>query len=144
MSLNETYDNDNVFAKIIRGDLPSVKLFEDDKILSFMDVFPQSSGHCLVIHKQATATNLFDIDEKSLGEIMTATQKVARAVNDGLSPDGIRIVQFNGAPAGQTVFHLHFHIIPVYVDKTLGDHASGGPAPTDQLEELAQKIRAKL
>jgi histidine triad (HIT) family protein len=144
MSLEAQYDPDNIFAKIIRGDIPSVKLFETDAILAFMDVFPQSEGHCLVIHKQATATNLFDVDADVLASLTAAVQKLARAVKDGLTPDGIRIAQFNGAPAGQTVYHLHFHVIPVYEGRELGAHASGGPADTEGLEKIAAKIRAAL
>ncbi len=144
MSLSPDYDADNIFAKIIRGDIPSVKLYETDDILAFMDVFPQSEGHCLVIHKRATATDLFDIDGEMLSTLMAGVQKIARGVKDGLKPDGIRIVQFNGAPAGQTVFHLHFHVIPVYEGRALGAHASGGPAEASALEASADKIRAAL
>jgi len=121
-----------------------VKLFESDEILAFMDVFPQSDGHCLVIHKQAMATNLFDIDEDSLAALMVGVQKIALAVKDGLTPDGIRIVQFNGAPAGQTVFHLHFHVIPVYEGRALKEHAGGEPVEASVLEALAEKIRSAL
>ncbi|MEX6634323.1 HIT family protein [Hyphococcus lacteus] len=144
MSLFETYDDDNIFAKIIRGEIPSVKLYETDSVLSFMDAFPQSPGHCLVIHKQSTATNLFDVPTDALAEIITTTQKIAAAVKDSLKPDGIRIMQFNGAPAGQTVFHLHFHIIPMYTEQSIGKHATGGPADSEKLEELATKIRSNL
>ena len=144
MSLHVTYDADNIFAKIIRGDMPCVKLLETDNILAFMDVFPQSEGHCLIIHKQAQATNLLDVDDNALGEIIVAVKKLAAAVKDGLSPDGVRVIQFNGAPAGQSVFHLHFHVIPVYEGKSLGPHASGGPVSAEDLEPLAAKIRAAL
>ena len=144
MSLQTTYDADNIFAKIIRGEMACVKLLETDEILAFMDVFPQSDGHCLIVHKQATATNLFDIDAESLGAIINAVQKVAGAVTDGLNPDGVRIAQFNGASAGQTVYHLHFHVIPVYENTPLGAHAGGGPAETEALEKTAAKIRAAL
>ncbi|MEO1135455.1 MAG: HIT family protein [Pseudomonadota bacterium] len=144
MTLNATYDPDNIFAKIIRGDMPCVKILETDATLAFMDVFPQSEGHCLIIHKQATAANLFDIDTGALSEITASTQTVARAVKDGLSPDGIRIMQFNGAPAGQSVYHLHFHVIPVYEGVSLGAHASGGPVEASTLEPIAEKIRAAL
>ena len=144
MSLDTSYDPENIFAKIIRGDMPSVKLYETPDILAFMDVFPQSEGHCLVIHKQATATNLFDVDDDALSSIMAAVQKVAGGVKAGLAPDGVRIAQFNGAPAGQTVYHLHFHIIPVYEGRALGQHGGGGPAPSDDLEKTAEKIRAAL
>ncbi len=144
MSLETTYDADNIFAKIIRGEIPSVKLYENDKTLAFMDVFPQSEGHCLVIHKSATATNLFDINTDDLAALIAAVQKVASAVRDGLKPDGLRIIQFNGAPAGQTVYHLHFHIMPVYEGEALGRHGSGEPADPAALENIAAKIRAAL
>ncbi len=144
MSLNEPYDPDNIFAKIVRGEMGCVKLFETDDILAFMDVFPQSKGHCLVIHKKAEATNLFDIDDSALAELIGAVRKVAGGVKAGLKPDGVRIVQFNGAPAGQTVFHLHFHIIPIYEGETLGRHGDGGPAAAETLEPVAAAIRAAL
>ncbi len=144
MSLTVSYDPDNIFAKIIRGDMPCTKIFETDDILAFMDVFPQTDGHCLVIHKHATATNLFDISTDDLFSLSAAVQKIAAAVKTGLNPDGIRIAQFNGAAAGQTVFHLHFHIIPIYQGKTPKNHASSGPADTDELALTAQKIRAAL
>lgn len=144
MSLDETYDADNIFAKIVRGEMGCVKVYETDDILAFMDVFPQSKGHCLVIHKSAQATNLFDIDERSLTVIMSAVQKVAAAVKDGLKPDGVRIAQFNGAAAGQTVYHTHFHIIPVYEGEALGRHAVGGPADAETLEPIAEAIRRAL
>ncbi len=141
MSLNEPYDADNIFAKIIRGDMPCVKLYESNAILGFMDVFPQSKGHCLVIHKESRATNLFDVDPDALGDLVGAVQIVATAVKRALKPDGVRIAQFNGAPAGQTVFHLHFHIIPIYEGETLGRHGDGGPASPETLEPLAAAIR---
>ena len=144
MSLNERYDTDNIFAKIIRGEMPCVKIWDSDEVLAFMDVFPQSRGHCLVIHKHAQATNLMDIDTDALSELINCVQKIAAGVHKGLAPDGIRIIQFNGAPAGQTVFHLHFHIIPVYEDEAMSAHGSGGPVAADILEPLAEKIRAAL
>ncbi len=144
MSLETNYDPDNIFAKIIRGDIPSTKLYETDDILSFIDAFPQSQGHCLVIHKKATATNFFDIDAAKLAALTVATQKIARAVKDSLKPAGIRIAQFNGALAGQTVFHLHFHIIPVYEGQELERHAAGGQANAEELAATAAKIRAAL
>ncbi len=144
MSLQVSYDDDNIFAKIVTGEMACVKVDETDDTLSFMDVFPQSEGHCLVVHKKARATNLLDIETDDLGVLINAVQRVAAGVNRGLKPDGMRIAQFNGAPAGQTVFHLHFHIIPVYEDRALGPHAGGGPAETAILEETAAKIRAAL
>lgn len=144
MSLETSYDAENIFAKIIRGELPCVKIYEDSELLAFMDVFPQSRGHCLVVHKKAKATNLLDIDNAALASLIGGVQKVANAVRKGLNPDGVRIAQFNGAPAGQTVFHLHFHIIPVFEGEALGAHASGGPKDAGELEPMAARIRAAL
>lgn len=144
MSLETEYDSDNIFAKIIRGEMPSVKIRETDKTLAFMDVFPQSKGHCLVIHKQSQAVNFLDVEPDALNELITATQEVARAVHYGLNPDGIRILQFSGARAGQTVFHLHFHVLPVYEGVVVAAHASGKPADAESLEPVAAKIRAAL
>ncbi|MEL6369422.1 MAG: HIT family protein [Pseudomonadota bacterium] len=142
MSLSTTYDSENIFAKIISGDMPSVRVFEDDDILSFMDIFPASEGHTLVISKTAKATNLLDIEVDQLQTLIAGTQRVAKAIETSLGPDGIRLVQFNGEPAGQTVFHLHFHIIPVYGEAPLNMHGTGDPLGADVLEPIAAKIRA--
>lgn len=144
MTLHGDYDPDNIFAKILRGEMPSVKVFEDDIALAFMDVFPQAEGHTLVIPKGVEARNLLDMPEDRLGPYMARVQGVAKAVAMALEPDGLVVTQFNGAPAGQTVFHLHFHIIPRWEGRSLGSHASGGPAPADLLEPIAAKIRAAL
>lgn len=143
MSLSAQYDAKNIFAKILSGDIPSVKVYEDDRTLSFMDVFPQSKGHTLVIPK-VQACNLFDIAPDDLQDLIVKTQTVGRAVRDALKPDGIRIAQFNGEPAGQTVFHIHFHIIPVWGDAPLGKHAGGEMADMNELKALAAQIKAKL
>ncbi len=143
MSLSGTYDPDNIFAKILRGEMSSVKVYEDDDVLSFMDVFPQSKGHTLVIPK-AASRNLFDTDPDILGTLIKRTQMIAGAVKSGLKPDGIQIMQFNGAPAGQTVFHLHFHIIPRYEGQSPSNHASGKMADMSELEALAAQIKTAL
>jgi len=143
MSLHGEYDTDNIFAKILRGELPAVKVFEDDETLAFMDVFPQSDGHVLVIPK-ARSRNILDTAPDVLVDVISKTQTLAKAVEKALSPDGIIITQFNGAPAGQTVFHLHFHIIPRYDDKTMGDHAKGQMADMGKLNLLADKIKAAI
>lgn len=144
MSLDGTYDEQNIFARIIRGEIPSVKIYEDDEILAFMDAFPQAKGHCLVISKTSRARNLLDAEPQVLSTMIAAVQKVTRAVRDALNPDGITVTQFNGAPAGQTIFHLHFHIIPRWEGVTLGRHAGGRMADMGELKELAQAISAKL
>ena len=143
MSLYGTYDPDNIFAKILRGEMPCVKVYEDGHTLGFMDVFPQSRGHMLVIHKQAKARNLLDMSHADLCNIMNSVQKLARAAEQALAPDGIIVTQFNGAPAGQTVYHLHVHIIPKY-EGDLKRHASGAMADMDELNAIAEQIKAGL
>lgn len=144
MTLHAAYDPDNIFAKILRGDIPSMKVFEDDVALAFMDVFPQSEGHTLVIPKGIQARNFLDMPPNYLGSYMLRVQRVAKAVEWGLKPDGLRVIQFNGAPAGQTVFHLHFHIIPMWEGRELGRHGAGAMAKPEELEPIAAKIRAAI
>ena len=144
MSLDGRYDTDNIFAKIIRGEIPSVKVFEDDKVLAFMDVFPQSRGHALVISKVSQARNILEVEADVLADLAAATQKLTRAVVAALKPDGVVITQFNGAPAGQTIFHLHFHVIPRYEGETLGRHGEGEMADIKDLQALAARISAAL
>ena len=136
------YDNNNVFAKILRGEIPSVKVFEDDKTLAFMDVMPQVEGHVLVIPKEP-AENVLDLSAQGATAMMATTQLVAKAVKKGLGAPGIMLAMLNGAPAGQSVFHVHFHIIPRSAGVDLGLHARGMVDPKT-LEPIAAKIRAAL
>lgn len=144
MSLVGEYDPDNIFAKILRGDLPSVKVFEDAETMVFMDVFPQSEGHCLVVPKDVSARNLAELPADRVAGLFDRVQKTTRAVIDGLRPDGVRVAQFNGAPAGQTVYHLHVHVIPCWEGKTVRPHAEGGPVKAEILQPLAEKIAAAM
>jgi histidine triad (HIT) family protein len=144
MSLLGLYDPDNVFARILRGEEPVTRVFEDDHVLGFMDAFPQSPGHILVIPKASTPRNLLEIDASELGLLIVAVQRLARAVKKALAPDGISVLQFNGAAGGQTVFHLHFHIIPRWEQKTLMPHAQGARASDHDLRSLADRISAAL
>lgn len=143
MSLDGTYDDANIFARIVRGEIPSAKIFEDDEVLAFMDAFPQSRGHCLVISKTSRARNLLDVEPQVLSTMMAAVQKLTRAVRAALKPDGIVVTQFNGAPAGQTIFHLHFHVIPRREGEPLGRHGAG-MADMDDLKQLAAQIAGQL
>jgi histidine triad (HIT) family protein len=143
MSLEAAYDAGNVFARIVRGELPAVKVYEDETALAFMDLFPQSRGHTLVIPKSTTATNLLTEDSDALQALIVRVQRVAKAVVAALKPDGVRIAQFNGAAAGQTIFHLHFHIIPAYEGAKMAPH-TGGKADPAELEALAAAIRKAL
>jgi len=136
------YDSNNVFAKILRGEIPSVKIFEDEKTLAFMDVMPQAEGHVLVIPKEP-AENVLDLSAEGAAAMMATTQRVARAVKKGLNAPGIMLAMLNGAAAGQSVFHVHFHIIPRSAGVDLGLHARGMVDPKT-LEPVAAKIRAAL
>jgi histidine triad (HIT) family protein len=144
MSLDGTYDDGNIFAKILRGEMPAARVFEDEHVLAFMDVFPQAKGHTLVIPKHSVARNLLDEDPAVLGPLILGVQRVARAVRAALKPDGLVVTQFNGAPAGQTVYHLHFHIIPRWEGVAVGRHASGGMADLAELKVLAAQIAALI
>jgi histidine triad (HIT) family protein len=143
MSLDGAYDDANIFAKMIRGEAPCAKVYEDDAVLAFLDLFPQSRGHALVIHKTAQARTLLDVEPAALQTLILGVQKVARGVRAALNPDGVVVTQFNGAPAGQTVFHLHFHIIPRWEGVALGRHG-GGMADAAELMALAAQIAAAL
>lgn len=136
------YDPANIFGKIIRGEIPAHKVYEDADVLVMMDIFPQSKGHVLVIPK-AESRNLLDADPAALARAIPQVQRVARAVNTALKPDGLRLVQYNEAPAGQSVFHLHFHIIPVYEGTELGRHGQGR-ADDAELAQQAKAIAAAL
>jgi histidine triad (HIT) family protein len=144
MSLDGTYDDGNIFAKILRGEMPSAKVFEDSHVYAFMDVFPQSRGHTLVIPKHSTARNLLEEEPANLQPLILGVQRVARAVRAALNPDGVMVSQFNGAPAGQTIYHLHFHIIPRWNGVELGRHGAGGMADPAELKALAEQIAAQM
>ena len=144
MSLAGEYDGANIFAKILRGEAPCVKIFEDDNVLAFMDIFPQSQGHCLVIPKDTTARNLIEFPVDRLGVLFAAVQKLSAAVVKALACDGVIVTQFNGAPAGQTVFHLHVHVIPRYANLPLQPHHGGKPAEMTVLRDQAARIAASL
>ncbi|TBU92820.1 HIT family protein [Stutzerimonas kirkiae] len=143
MSLYGAYDDQNIFAKIIRGEASCYKVYEDDDVLAFLDLFPQSFGHTLVIPKRGKARNLLEVDAQNLTKLTLVAQKLARALADELQPDGIQVAQFNGAAAGQTVFHLHFHIIPRFDDAGLGAHAAGKAEPA-QLQALQERLVRRI
>ena len=105
------YDNNNIFSKIIRGDIPCEKIFENEHVLSFMDIMPQVNGHCLVVPK-SPSIGLLDADPAVFAPLFSAVQHIGNAVKFAFNADGITIMQFNGEAAGQTVFHLHVHILP--------------------------------
>ena len=136
------YDNDNIFAKILRDEIPAYKVYEDDQTLAFLDVMPQSPGHTLVIPK-TPAESLFDLDPDAGAAVLRTAQKVGAAVRDAFGADGITLNQFNGPAAGQTVFHFHIHIVPRFDDVPLKRH-SGNMEDPEVLAVHAEKIRAAL
>lgn len=138
------YDPDNIFSGMIAGTVPCIKVYENRFCLSFMDIYPQSTGHCLVVHKSAQAADILSIEADALGDVITTVKSVAHGIRNALEPAGIQIVQYNGAAAGQTVFHLHFHIIPVYEKKSPLHHGSSARVPDEDLERVARKIRKSL
>lgn len=143
MSINGSYDADNIFARIVRGEAPAAKVFEDAETLAFLDAFPQSEGHTLVIPKAVGARNLLDADAAILAPLMRTVQRVGRALVEVLKPDGLVVTQFNGAAAGQTVFHLHVHLIPRWHDLSLVPHG-GGLGDRAELAPLAERIASAV
>lgn len=136
------YDNDNIFARILRGEQPAFTVYENEHSLAFLDVMPQADGHTLVLPK-FPATDLFDLDPDAARELIVAVQHVARGVKAAFEPDGIRLMQLNGTVAGQSVFHIHMHIVPVYAGTSMRGHGRD-MAPTATLEKHAAMIREAL
>ena len=138
--MTPTYDQDNIFAKILRGQAPCVRVYEDDVSLAFMDVMPRAEGHTLVIPR-AAARNLFDIAPEDLARFMPSVQKVASAVMAGMKAEGISLQQFNEEAGGQQVFHLHFHVLPRWTGVRL--RPPGGPFQSaEALRPHAERIIA--
>jgi histidine triad (HIT) family protein len=144
MSLDGNYDNANPFARILRGEAPAAKVYEDADVLAFMDLFPQSTGHLLAIPKAGTARNIMEVEPATLTSLTLAVQKLARAVRKALQPDGVIVAQFNGQAAGQTVYHLHFHVIPCWAGRPLKGHGHRQMADAEDLRRLAARIGAAL
>lgn len=140
--MSTAYDPNNIFAKILRGEMPCIKVYEDKDNIAFMDIMPQADGHVLVVPREPSV-DLFSLSAEGAQAAIVATQRVARAVRRAFSPDGISIGQFNGAAAGQTVPHVHFHIVPRYAHQTLRGHARDLQDP-DVLQEHAERIIAAL
>lgn len=140
--MTTAYDDNNIFAKILRGELPAHKVYEDAATLAFMDIMPRGDGHCLVIPKKA-ARNILDVDAGSLAAVMATTQKLAQAVMKAFAADGVTVQQFNETAGGQVVFHLHVHVIPRFEGVTLRPHTGQMEKP-EILAANAEKLRAAL
>ena len=137
-----SYDPSNIFAKILRGEIPSHRVYEDDAVVAFMDVMPQGPGHTLVVPK-APSRNLLDADPSTLGPLFTVVKQVALAVKEAFGADGVTVLQFNEPASGQTVYHLHVHVIPRFEGIALKPHTGQMEKP-EVLAENAAKIRAVL
>ena len=137
-----TYDTNNIFAKILRDEIPCVKVYEDDDTLAFMDVMPQAPGHVLVIPKTGSR-NILDADPEIVAKTIAVVQRIAVAAKEAFDADGVYVAQFNEPAAGQTVFHLHFHIVPRKEGEQMKPH-SGAMADVALLKAQAEKIKAVL
>ena len=135
------YDSENIFAKILRGEIPATRVYEDDETLAFMDIMPRADGHLLVIPK-TPCRNVLDATPEQLAAVMATVQKLARAAKAAFDADGITIQQFNEAAGGQEVFHLHVHVLPRYEGGSM--RPPGTMGDFDLIAEQAQKIRAAL
>lgn len=135
------YDDQNIFARILRDELPAIKIYEDDQVLAFMDIMPQADGHALVIPKTPAVT-LLDLPAEAAAYTIQVVQKVARAIEKALNVEGIVLMQLSGAAAGQTVPHVHFHLIPSSVHE-LGRHAAQ-MGDQEKIKAFAEKIKAEL
>lgn len=137
-----SYDNNNIFAKILRGEIPSHNVYEDADIVAFMDVMPQAPGHVLIVPK-AASRNILDADPAVLSRLMPVVQRIARAAKAAFSADGISVFQYNEPAGGQSVFHLHFHVVPRHDGVPMKPHTGGMEKP-EVLAANAEKIRKAL
>ena len=142
MHLDEAYDDNNIFAKILRGDLPCFTVYEDEQTLAFMDIMPQSPGHVLVIPKNPS-TNMLTIAEEDVVAVMRTTHKIAPSIRKAMGAEGFMVVQLNGSEAGQTEPHLHMHIVPRQGGIDIGFHARD-VADMDELAAIGEKIAAQI
>ncbi len=142
MQLDDAYDNDNIFAKILRGDLPSIKIYEDDATLAFMDIMPQAHGHVQIIPKEP-ATNFLTLSAEAAMRVFATAHKLAPAIRRAMQAPGLMLIQLNGSAAGQSVSHYHLHIIPRESGLDIELHGQK-MADMDELAEIAEKIRAEL
>jgi histidine triad (HIT) family protein len=137
-----SYDPNNIFAKVLRGELPAYKVYEDEKSFAFLDIMPRAPGHTLVLPKSA-ARNIFDVEPDDLAHVMKVTQKIAKAAAKAFGAEGVTIQQFNESAGGQIVFHLHVHIIPRRAGVPLKPPASEKERP-EVLAEQAERLAAAL
>ncbi|EAU42787.1 Histidine triad (HIT) protein [Fulvimarina pelagi HTCC2506] len=136
------YDDSNIFARMMRGEIPAIKVHEDDAAMVIMDIMPESKGHCLIIPK-APSRNILDASDETLAVTIPIVAKIARAAKKAFNADGVQVIQFNEGAAGQTVYHLHFHVIPVYDGVARKKHAAG-EVDQETLKSHAAAIKGAL
>jgi histidine triad (HIT) family protein len=136
-----SYDPDNIFAKILRNEIPSTRVYEDDDTMVFMDIMPRAEGHCLVIPK-TPCRNILDASPEQLTAVAVTLQRMARAVMKAFGATGVTVQQFNEADGGQEVFHLHFHVLPRHKGERM--RPPGTLGDMEQIAANAEKIRAAL
>jgi len=144
VSLLGDYEDGNVFCQIIRHVEPCFKIYEDEATLAFLDIYPQAEGHTLVIPKNVRSRNILDISHEQLGLLTKTVQLVARAVTIGMRSDGVEVQQLNGSAAGQTVFHLHFHVIPRRHGIPVTPHGHAKRASENELRIVSARVRSGL
>jgi len=143
MSLFGNYDPDNVFAKILRGELPCHRVYENDDVLAFLDAFPQSRGHTLIIPKRSQARNLLELEESAITPLFSCAKMLMGMLIAELLPIGVQLMQFNGGAGGQSVFHIHVHLIPRWEGQPLGLHGQT-PGNPEELAALAVRLRDRV
>ncbi|MDQ4149049.1 MAG: HIT family protein [Actinomycetota bacterium] len=136
-------EGDCIFCRIVSGEAPSTKIYEDDAVISFMDIFPWAKGHCLVVSKDHHPT-IFDIPEDTLLAVFAAARRLAPAVREGVQAEGLNLLQSNGEAAWQTVPHFHLHLIPRWAGDGLRPPGVSSPADSSELAEVASRIRERL
>lgn len=142
MSLYGAYDPENVFARILRDELPSHRIYEDADVLAFLDAYPQAPGHTLIVPKHGQARNFLELDSRAIAPLFSCAQRLMKVMVAELEPVGVQMLQFNGGDGGQSVFHFHIHLVPRWKGQSLGLHAQtpGDPA---ELAKLAERLRRR-
>jgi len=143
MSLHGTYDDDNVFARILRGELPCHRIYEDEDVLAFLDAFPQAQGHTLIVPKRLRARNLLELPEAAVAPLFLCAKRLMAVLIAELEPVGVQMLQFNGGDGGQSVFHVHVHLVPRWAGQPLGLHGQVAGDP-QQLAEVATRLRDRV
>jgi Diadenosine tetraphosphate (Ap4A) hydrolase and other HIT family hydrolases len=143
MSLYGEYDPGNVFARILRGELPCHRIYEDDDVLAFLDAYPQAPGHTLIIPKDGQARNLLELDDRAIKPLFSCAKRLMKVIVAELEPVGVQLLQFNGGDGGQSVFHVHIHLVPRWKGQPLGLHAQT-PGDAAELSKLAERLRNRV